>query len=527
MGEENKDKDLVLYGRLFQSQKETYEDTWLENERYYRAKFDAKFLKEVKKRKRKHTFVPKIRNIVDIHTAIFYTAFFGDGNPVELKPRGESESELLTDRNKVLDWYYENLSPQLELRKAFKSALLYKMGVVATYYDKAKDKVVTIFIPITDIAFDNECMNINDVEVIAYKRTVSKVEISKRIDSKYYNQKKLKTKLFPKDDTSTARRFEEKSIFIKSVDGWKEKIFVRDILVREKKIEDIIFQYGYAYDELPAIDETERSEQILCYGADIPSRLKDLQDELNFKRNIRSDIQEKNLNPDVFVDEETSIKPSDLQYGEGKAIKLRKGKIAGLQERTTQTPVGVSEDIGITSNDMREGSSINSIHNGDTGSSDRRSAPALSIVNSNSSLRIEESTMLLNETLFVHWAKRWVKLIFKNADDETINKITGKEFPFGQKGKRDDITYDLIINFGMTVDKEKKINDLLNILQMIAQNPNINSKFVEKLLKRVLDMRIGEDTELEELFKDVSKEVNPNDPESLDPETKDLIDGKI
>jgi hypothetical protein len=170
---------------------------------------------------------------------------------------------------------------------------------------------------------------------------------------------------------------------------------------------------------------------------------------------------------------------------------------------------------------------VNSIHEGQTSSSDRRSATALAVVNSNSSMRIEEMIMLIKETLFEHWAKTWVRIVFDNADDEIINQLTGKKYPLGKKGERDPIEYDLVINFGMTLDKEKRINDLLQIYQMTSQNPTINPKIIEGLLKKILDLRIGEDTDLDKLYKEVQDEIPNQEPSKEDIEKENLKKGGI
>ncbi len=212
--------------------------------------------------------------------------------------------------------------------------------------------------------------------------------------------------------------------------------------------------------------------------------------------------------------------------GAGTRIKVD-GEIDQIKFIPTPSEYPLNADLSILAGDMQSAVGVNSIQEGQTNASDRRSATALAVVNSNSSMRIEEMIMLIKETLFEHWAKTWVKLVFKNASDATINSITGKEFPFGKKGNRDDIDYDLQINFGMTLDKEKKINDLLGIYQMTSQNPNIRTEVVEKLLKKILDMRVGEDTDLNDLFKEVEKEVEDAQPTQEDIDKQKLADGGL
>ena len=120
-------------------------------------------------------------------------------------------------------------------------------------------------------------------------------------------------------------------------------------------------------------------------------------------------------------------------------------------------------------------------------------------------MRTEEMITLCNETLFEHWAKSWVKLVLKNASDETINRITQANFPLGKKGQRDDIDFDININFGMTIDKEKRLNDLIQLLQIIGQNPNINPLIIERIFKEILTIRMGDSMNVEKIFEELKQ----------------------
>jgi len=516
--DKNKDIDLITFDRLFTKQ-ELLKDIWLKNERLYNAQHTDEQLAKLKKKKRSKLFIPVLRNSTNIIKSIFVTAFFGTGNPIEIVPLNEDESDLWVDRNKVLNYYYNKLKPNKELSKAFLSALLFRMGVVTTYWCNKKKKVITTHIPITDIAFDDECVNIDDVQVIAYKFYESNRIIKQKIDSKYYDEKKIYKKLF-RDDAflSMDKRRTVKVMYMENLDGtYNVKTFIDHVLVKIANFENSPFQYGYALDKLPAIDEEIRKDEILCYGRDIVELTEELQKEINQKRNLKNDIQEEILNPSIYVGQEADVNPRDLTLGAGARIRVK--DINDIKERPVPSEYALNTDLQILAGDMQSAIGVNSIQEGQTNASDRRSATALAVVNSNSSARIEEMILLMKETLFEHWAKTWVKLIMKNADDEIINKITGKEFPFGKKGKRDSVEYDLRINFGMTIDKEKRINDLVGIYQMTSQNQNINPKIITGLLKKILSMRIGEDTDLDALFIEAKEVVeNQISPEDIEKE---------
>ncbi len=528
MADIKKDEDLILYERLFNEQ-DDYKGQWTRYQRLYNSRFSKKQFKELKKKKRSKIFVPVTRNTINIIKAIFATTFFSNGNPIEILPVGDNEEkELVTDRNKVLNYYYERLKPSRELTKAFQSALVFGMGIVITYWDDVKKKVVTAFIPITDIAFDNECSSIDDIETIAYKSYETARTTLSKIKSGFYNQKNLKKLIFKSEKPKSYARHEVKTIYIKSNDGYRCKIFIQNVLVRDTKFKHSPFQYGHAISKLPDIDEDIRKDEILCYGDTIPNYIESLQDEINHKRNIKNDIQEKILNPDVYVGDMAKVNPNDLTYGSGQRIRVN-GDVNQIRERAVPNEYALNNDLGMLAGDIQSAVGVNSIQEGKTGASDRRSANAMSVINANSSMKIEEMIILIKETLFEHWAKTWVDIVMRNADDDVINKITNKSYPLGKKGNRNSIKYDLKINFGMTLDKHQKINDKLQVLQMIAQNPKIKPKIVEGVIKDILVAIIGDDTELSELF-DVEQTNKPNikdEPTPDDIEKQKLLMGQI
>lgn len=493
-------EDLKLYTSLFVAQK-AYLPIWQKNENIYNAKFDKKVYAKLKKKRRSKTFIPVVRNTINIISSIFSTAFFSEGSPIEIL--GDDE-EKVKDLNVLSDYYFRKLKPNKVLKKAMKSALLFKMGIVATYWNKHKNRVETKFIPITDIAFDNECSDIDDQEAIAYRKQESVRLIKQKIKDKIYNKKNLLKKLKLEDQIN--KRLEVKIIYKQTSKGYIERTFIKDILVREINFKKLPFQFGYALDEITSTFPDTRKKQIAAYGGDLVTLLKELQKELNQKRNLKNDIQEKTLNPDVFVGDGSELDPKDLTYGHGKAIRF-KGKLSEVRDRTVPNDHSINEDILFIQGDLRDASSVNPIQEGRTGASDRRSAKAMSVINSNSSMRIEEMISLITETLFEHWAKAWFKLVLENADDELINKLTKKEtHTLGVKGKRDSLEYEIKINFGISIEKEAKITDILNAIQMLSQNQNINTEFIERLLKKFIYLRFGDETDLKDLFTKELKE---------------------
>lgn len=495
-----KNQDIILIDTLFNEQKK-YHEVWKSYENLYLAIYSNDYYQQLKAKKRSRIFVPVVRNTVNIITAIFSTAFFSKGNPIELIATNESEKELIAYRNKVLNYKYDKLKPSVELLKAFTSSLVFGMGIVITYYDDVKKKVITTHVPVSDLAFDPECTSIDDIEVLAYKKYESNRVTLEKIESGFYNQKDIKARLYQGEEPKSYERNEVKILFSKKGNNeWEIKEFIRDVEVRVKTFKSNPFQYGNAIPMLPRFEPEYRQNQILCYGDTVPNFLKEIQQEINYKRNVKNDIQEKNLNPDVYVGDKTKVDPSDLTYGAGRRIQVR-GDVNQIKERTVPSEYALNTDLGMLAGDVQSAVGVNSIQEGQTGASDRRSANAMAVINSNSSMRIEQMIILIKETLFEHWAKRWVELVMANVTDEEIHKITGRDdFPLGAIGDRDEIEYDLKINFGMTLDKQQKINEKLQAFQIASQNPNIKPEIIEGLLKDLLTLIVGDDTNIQDLF---------------------------
>lgn len=476
---------------------------WLKYERYYNAQHKKEQFDKLDKLGRSKLFIPTTRNIVNIIRSIFSTSFFSQGNPIELSVTTADANEKMAHLNKVIDFYYKKLKPNKELNKAFLGALSFGMGIVTTYWDSRKEKVITANIPITDIAFDWEASNIDDNEFICYKYFESKRVTKNKFEDGYYNVEDSKEKILKEDSNCEFKRYEVKEIVY--LFDLKVKTYIDDNLVREDTFEQLPFQYGYAIDKLPAIDKDKRKDEILSYGRSLIEFIFSLNDEINIKRNQKNDIQEEIINPSVIIPDKTQIKPGDLKKGAGKRIRAE-GGTDGIMFMPAPSDYALNNDLAMLDKDIADSSSVNSIQQGHTGASDRRSANALAVVNANSSMRTEEMITLCNETLFEHWAKAWVKLVLKNAPDDVINSITGEQFPFGEYGKREDIEYIININFGMTIDKEKRINDLITLLQIIGQNPNINPKIIERIFKEILNIRMGDSMNIEKIFEELKQE---------------------
>jgi hypothetical protein len=138
--------------------------------------------------------------------------------------------------------------------------------------------------------------------------------------------------------------------------------------------------------------------------------------------------------------------------------------------------------------------------------------------------------MLLSDTLFHHWAKQFVHLAIKHTPDEVIWKLTEREgeYPLGRYGERDFGEYDIRINFGSTIDKAAKVQDIMSIVQMLMQNQRANPAVLDELIKQIITLKLGENTNVSNVFEEHSSLLpqedmeNPN--EQQEPPQEEQLD---
>lgn len=501
---------------LFNRQSQ-YNAQWLMYEQYYRARYSEKQWKRLKKTKRSRIFIPVIRNVINIIRSIFTTSFFGSGCPIEVGYVGDSDRDKANVITTIVKYHYDKQKPYKELSRAFWSALTLRMGIVLTFWNGKK--IITQEVFIRDIAFDYEANNIDDIEDLAYRIWESGNSIKQKIENGFYS---IKLQDFFGNDVSSnlTKRYEVKELIQKESEGYKVYTFCNTKLMRKARFERNPFQYGYAIDEYKHQDPYIRKNQIMVYGMSMVEMLKSIQDEINLKRNQKNDIQEEKITPSWITDETVTVNPFDLKKGAGTHIRVQ-GKLSGMMVRPTPSEIDLNNDLAVlTKQDLEDASGVNGIMRGNTSASDRRSAAALSIVNANSSPRIEDMIMLISDTLFHHWAKQFVYLAIKHTPDDVIQRLTERpnEYPLGRLGERDCGEYDVRINFGSTINKEAKTQDIMSIVQMLLQNQRANPEVIDDLIKEIVILKLGENTNIEKIFTEKSSLIpeqqaqeNPNE----------------
>lgn len=525
-------QDLQLINSAF-SEMERYDDEWGDIERIYRAKYTAKYKKKLRKKKRSDLYVPLSRNTVDIIHAIIMTSFLADGFPIEVNPIGLKKGHDTRLKNALMvvaRKRWEQWKPLVGLSKAILSAVQFPLGIVSLAYDRNLQAAKTNHIPINNIAFDYEATDINDVQYMCNKWKESKRAIWDKIQAGTYKLKKSEiSKLFPRGlDSASYERVEIKDIYHKRVNKgvvtWELFSYCEGVRLRNAMFKKSPFHYGYTVERLPSHDKSERDQEILVYGSCVIDKLRAIQEEYNIKRNQKIDLIEEAIDPSYAIDSGNGVVNTQDIKNREKFIRVNAGhgkSINDVIQRFDPTSTyALSEESEILDRDHSRAGGVNSILEGETGPSDRRANTALTTVNANSSMRIETMVLTLLPML-QSYADSFIDIVYRHTSDEDFIELTEDENIIevvGTYGRRAPLKYDASVNFGTTISKNAKINELSSLLQMLLQNQNTNPEKTNEILNEILTLIRGENADTQNTF----EEPQAEQPEPT-PEQKELM----
>lgn len=490
-------RSLSLLNKSFDRMNSNYTTKWTDYERMYNSEHTKEFMDLALEQERNSIFIPLTYSTINIADSVFTTSFFSQGNPLEITAVGDSDEDKKSALSVLVDYYYEKAKPYMELSKAFLSAGIYGVGAVKIYWDDIREFPKTVMIPVNEVSFDIDAISSDDNKYIGYQFMQTVLEIKEKLDSGFYTCEDYEREpLVGEVDTQPYNRKRVREIYAQVKGGYEVKTFCDDVCLREVKFTRCPIKYGYLLNRLPSVDISTRENEVAAVGDSLVRIIKPLNDELNIKRNQRMDLIEKHINPEVYIPESCGVDEDDLLKNGGV-------KVCDTTAGIFYAPItGASEftnDVMMLKNDIEDASSINGIMRGSTTSSDRRSSSALATINANSSPRLEGMVKLINETLFEPWARDFVRLVYINAPDELIERLTEKPNPLGPQGMREELDIDIKVNFGVSINKQGKINDLVSIIQMIGQNPNPAPQVIG-LLEEIIKLTLGENVDAKKIL---------------------------
>lgn len=514
--EKNKNR-LFLIDDAF-SKLENQKDRFLACERVYNATYDDAHRRRLAPQRsniveRSRIYIPLAKTSIDILHSIFKSSFLGSGCPIEITRIGYNDDhdralrDALTAAVKAK--WREN-KHFIGISRAVLSALYLPLGVVSVYWGDGD--IQTKFIPINTIAFDPYASDINDVEYICYKFAKSRNDVKAKFKSGFYKSPNEYAVL------KSSRRILIKEIYEKNwiKGGWDLTSYANDIEVRKAWFESLPFCYGYCFENMPSVgrDDLLNDDYIGVYGSCLPERVKELQQEYNIKRNQKIDLIENAIDPQFAINSEGGIVNANDLLSRKKVIRCNLSGDGDISKvvaplMPTGSVYDVTTEIEMIKAEYEIASGVNSIMTGVTSASDRRSNTSLQTINAASGVRVESMFQSLAATMLHEYAKKYVKLLYKNLDDEYLIKITENPDIINIIGSKEDrvnkdIDFDINVNFGTTISTDvvvSKINTLLGSLaQLGLNNPNL----IMPLIKEMSVALLGENAPvhlIDEAFK--------------------------
>lgn len=497
-----RDKSLIddAFNAL-DSKEHGYKLKWMEYEKIYRSEHDKALLDRAADEDRSALFIPTAYTTVEIANAVFSSSFFGNEFPIEILKIGENDADKAAALTTVCKHYYTKDKPQPRMEKAFLEAQNYGLGIMKVYWCDETMQPVSRMTHITDIAFDPEAEDVDDIGYVVTRFKQTHTVIENLVDDNFYtiNKKKLDELLGRGWEENPYKRRTIHEIYHKERGGkWRCRTYIKgnETALRDVIFERLPFHYGYALHRLPSIDDNDRSNEIAVYGESLIRVIRDLVAEINRKRNQKNDLMENTIKNPHFLPDAANVNPKDLNRN---GQHIRCSTTNGIIPHSQPSTYDLTQDDAINKRDLEEASAINGVMRGSTSTSDRRSGTSLAMVSSNSSLRLEGMIKLLHATLFESYVRHWVELVYKNAPDDLVAALTEREdYPLGRKGDRDHGNFDFTVNFGLTINKQYLAQSILTVLQTIGPM----GANVLPLLKEVVRLMIGENVNVDKLFED-------------------------
>jgi len=504
---DSEDLDYPMIAGAF-SRMDSYKRNWRRYEGIYENNIESDSDKKRKHKRRSSRKAPIGRDVVRIIRSIFSTSFLSNPFPISLTEVGEEDSERKRQLLIACKHYWKKSDYYVEINKAFLSMLIYDVGIVSQYWDSVKKRNVLNAENILDVAFDPTASKPSDVEYVCYRYKKTARDIYNRIKSdkelkkelRFYNKANGIDEVFPTYDPKTFEpllKIELEEIYIRDLSGgWICKTYMKEnsIHLRTVAFPDLPFQWGFAIEQVSSVKEEKRQKQIMAYGVSLISFIETHIEEMNRRRNQHDDVIEKQINPDVFIGNGADVKANLLDQGAG--TKIPTGDVNQITFRPAPPTFGLESDLSLLKQDIEQSVGVNSILQGQTNSSDRRSQGAIAILNAQSSTRVEEMITTANETLFTHLVRQFVKNIYNNVDSQTLMQLGVTAPIIGcDSGNCGDMDFIVSVDFGSEGKNLEKYADIMEIVRVLGQYQNVNPEEIIKLVSEAVRIKLGEESE--------------------------------
>lgn len=425
----------------------------------YEGEYSEDIRAKYKKANRSAIFVPLSADYVDRISSQFKAAFFTGKTPIEIIGDDKAKASKL---GKFVNQKLNEAKPSDEIMKAFKASLIYGFACVMMRWDEKNKVPITTYLPVECFALDPKAVSIRDSKFCCYRQSINYIDCVSLFGDKFVEVVGKK-----RDD----ERLEIREIYRKTQNGWSVRSYHRNNLIREEELSMLPFFFGYAITKIPIRKENPNDEELFYFGQSLLKKISGYQKEINKKRNQKIDIDELAINPKYIYTPD--FNPEILGKGAGN------GALVDSLDSYRELKVGalnVDNDIAVLKAEVEQTTGLNGVHMGITSQSDRRSAPALEILASSGNTLIEDMITTINDTLFSHWANGFVNLLSLNLDVVEMERM-GVSFD-----------NNLRINFGSTISKARKIENLLKVFQISSQSAQIPQEITSNVFIELMDL---------------------------------------
>jgi len=507
--------DFALIDAAIQARDEVSED-WEEYEDIYRNKLNEDMKRTAKQYGRTYSQTPIAHDTVEIKRSIFASSFNSNNLPINVDGFGEVGEEVARQLRLAGSMMWKRSVPYVELNKAMLRMLVFPVAILACYWDARRSKIVVNEINPMDIAFDPDASSPDDVQYYTYERYMTNGELLRLATPKKVGKKKRKPwfneinkveDVFEDYDKSTFQRFERQELielYTLEDDGrWLCKTYLEHNkkLLHKQYFNSSPFSWGFALDNMSSIDENDREDEIMVYGQSEIKNLEPYVEDMIMRKNQHADIIEKNINPDVFVPSNSGIKASLLKRGSGTYIPY-KGNAESIKFRPAPSAIGVLDAMSMAKSDIEDTSAINGFYKAQTSASDRRSTGAIALLESKASTRIEMQILTAKATLFDHFAKNYMALVYQHAPKNLLNMLDIDVPLIGRaKMNKPNMKNVVSVEFGADIDRDRRYASLMEAAQVLGQFQNVDPRQAEALVTEALKIKVGDRVKIsDELF---------------------------
>lgn len=446
-------------------------------EQIYEATYSEEAIRKMEKYNISAVFVPFARDCVNAISGQFASAFFSGRDPIEFT--GE-EKDKIAELNTYISKEIYRAKPTTELLSVFVNTLVYGFGCAMIRWDDEKKIPITTCLPIDSFALDPKSTNIRDSKYCCYRQSLSLFDLREMYGEEALEDIKIAD--YDRIEVREIYKQERLKVGDKSIRVWRVKTFIDKKLIKEETTTLLPFFYGYAIKRIPKRKKDPNKKEIAYFGKSIIELLSSYQDELNKKRNQKITSDDNKINPRILYENDFPIEITQAGAGTAKQV----SDLNSYKIYDTGSNIEVERDIETLKDEALRAAGLNSINMGQTGASDRRSFNALSFINANSGVRVEQMIITVMETLFHNWATGFVNEIRTRSGLNILSFID---------------TSRMKINFGSPTAIAQRTQELSHALQIAGQSPNVDSALLNDILTEYLSLILGKDYDPEKFFK--------------------------